>query len=114
MKRGLAAALSLSLASCATVPEPTEPPQPGDKIQDARTAMRIARKLCDVPALHSSLSPYRWRVARQGGIWHVRVPSLRYGLADAYTEVDIRAADGMSPKGCPRQIGWPIVIAGAG
>ena len=100
MKRALAAiVLSLSLASCAAT-GPIEPPQPGDKVADPRTAMAIAKKLCEVSTLDVWLSPYRWRVERHDGMWHVRVPAFRGRLDRAYADIDIRADDGTAPTRC--------------
>ena len=113
MRRKLAALVASALCSCAPLTGPLEAPLPGDKIADAQAAMEAARTLCHVARLEIWLSPYRWRVARQGGIWHVRVPDMHGALGRAYVDVDIRAGDGTAPQHCI----WPfedtVVLAGA-
>lgn len=86
-------------------------PPSGHAVADAREAMAIAEKACRVFALQLWLSPYRWRVTLSDGIWHVRVPALGYGLDRAYSEVEIRAADGATGR-CTMGYDPPAVIAG--
>lgn len=113
MKRlGAAIAATLALCSC-TLTGIVEAPQPGDAIKDARTAMETAQKICGVSRLEVWLSPYRWRVERQGGVWHVRVPAMRGSLGQAYVDVDLRADDGTAPKGCVWPFDDTVVIANA-
>ncbi len=74
--------------------------------------MTAARKACHVSTWRLWLSPYRWHVELHDGSWNVRVPSFNGALNCAYSDVTIRAADGVAGR-CDTCFPDTVVIAAA-